>query len=95
MRRRARSTKVRRPGMGQAMTGVPAHLAWIHQHRQRAMRGGMVMLLLLLLLHGRVVGLRRAFMKNRRPRMVERAPMVMGVVSVRLLALIGRMRVLW
>lgn len=49
----------------------------------------------MLLLHGRVVGLRRAFMKNRRPRMVERAPMVVGVVSVRLLALIGRMRVLW
>lgn len=38
MRRWTRSTKMRRAGMGQAMTGMPTHLAWIHQHRQRSMR---------------------------------------------------------
>ncbi|KAF3770423.1 hypothetical protein M406DRAFT_320379 [Cryphonectria parasitica EP155] len=53
-------------------------------------------MLLLLLLHGRVVGLCWALMKNRRARVVQRGPVVVvgvgGAVSVRL---IGRMRVLW
>lgn len=77
--------------MGQAMTRVSTHLPRVHQHRQRSMRRLMVMLLR----HRRVVRLRRAFMKDGRPGVVERGPMTLRAVSVRLLALIGRMRVLW
>lgn len=77
--------------MGQSMAGVPAHLARVHQHRQRAMRRGVVMLLL----HGGIVGLSGALMEDRWSCMVNGASMVMGSVSVGLLALVARMRVLW
>lgn len=49
----------------------------------------------MLLLHGRVVGLGRALMKYGRPRVVDGGPVVLGAVTVRLLALLARMRVLW
>jgi hypothetical protein len=53
-------------------------------------------MLLWLLLHVCVVGLCGTFMENRRPRVVERAPvMVLRAISMRLLVLIARMRVLW
>lgn len=48
-----------------------------------------------LLLYVRIVRLCWAFMKNRRPRMVERGPRVVRAITVRLLALIALMRVLW
>lgn len=51
--------------------------------------------IMVLLLYVRVVGLGRALVQNGRPRVVERGPRVMRAITVRLLALIVLMRVLW
>lgn len=89
-------TKMRRPRIGLAMRSwVPSQLPRVHEDRKRPVCRLVVMLLLLLLLHGRIVWLCWTLMENRGTRVMDGGPVMLRAVPMRLLALIARMRVLW
>jgi hypothetical protein len=54
-----------------------------------------MLLVLLLLLHGRIMRLCRTLMEDGGPRVMDGGPVMLRAVAMRLLALVARMRVLW
>lgn len=96
MRRRTRPTEMRRAGIGLPMRSwMSTQLPRVHEDRKWSVCRLVVMLLLLLLLHGRVVWLCRTLMENRGPRVMDGGPVMLRAVAMRRLALVARMRVLW
>lgn len=94
MRRRTRPTKMRRSRIGLPVRSwMPAQLPRVHEDRKRSVCR--LVMMLLLLLHGRVVWLCWTLMENRGPRMMDGGPVMLRAVPMRLLALVARMRVLW
>lgn len=74
---------------------VSTQLPRVHEDRKRPVCRLVVMLLLLLLLHGRIMWLCWTLMEDRRPRVVDGGPVMLRAVAMGLLALVARMRVLW
>lgn len=96
MRRWTGPAKMRRSGIGLPMRSwVSTQLSRIHEDRKWSVCRLVVMLLLLLLLHGRIVWLCWTVMENRGPRVMDGGPVMLRAVAMRRLALVARMRVLW
>lgn len=95
MRRRTGPTKMRWSRIGLPVRSwVPAQLPRVHKDRKRSVCR-LVVMLLLLLLHGRIVWLCWTLMENRGARVMNGGPVMLRAVPMRLLALVARMRVLW
>jgi len=92
--RRARPAKVRRARVAQVTSArVAAHLGRVHQHLVGVMGGGMVVRQRMVRLV--LVVLVWRFVEGRGPGVVERAPVVVRIISVGRRVLLARMRVLW